>query len=143
MAVTGKDPYNDRDFLLIFNVLLLVVMVLIIFSISGTSVLKNQRFNSITLFILSVVTIIIDLVALSAIFYRLGEYGLTPNRLAVLVSNILVLINLILIMAGLFRINFKNKEFRIVEITVSRYLPVYLAWIVFVVFAFPLIFGMK
>ena len=140
---TGKDPYNDRDFLLIFNVLLLGVMVIIIFSISGTSVLKNQKFNSITLFILSVVTIIIDLVALSAIFYRLGEYGLTPNRLAVLVSNILVLINLILIMAGLFRINFKNKEFRIVEITVSRYLPVYLAWIVFVVFAFPLIFGMK
>ena len=143
MILTGKDPYNDREFLLIFNVLLLGVMVIIIFSVSGTSVIKNQRFNSITLFILSVVTIIIDLVALSAIFYRLGEYGLTPNRLAVLVSNILVLINLILIMAGLFRINFKNKEFRIVEMIVSRYLPVYLAWIVFVVFAFPLIFGMK
>ncbi|HAX92539.1 MAG TPA: DUF4153 domain-containing protein [Bacteroidales bacterium] len=143
MILTGKDPYNDRDFLLIFNVLLLGVMVIIIFSVSGTSVIKNQKFNSITLFILSVVTIIIDLVALSAIFYRLGEYGLTPNRLAILVSNILVLINLIMIMAGLYRINFRNKEFRIVEMTVSRYLPVYLAWIIFVVFAFPLIFGMK
>jgi uncharacterized membrane protein len=143
MILTGKDPYNDREFLLIFNVLLLGVMVIIIFSVSGTSVIKNQRFNSITLFILSVVTIIIDLIALSAIFYRLGEYGLTPNRLAILVSNILVLINLIMIMAGLFRINFRNKEFRIVEMTVSRYLPVYLAWIIFVVFAFPLIFGMK
>lgn len=143
MILTGKDPYNDREFLLIFNVLLLGVMVIIIFSVSGTSVIKNQRFNSITLFILSVVTIIIDLIALSAIFYRLGEYGLTPNRLAILVSNILVLINLILIMAGLFKINFRNREFRIVEIIVSRYLPVYLAWIMFVVFAFPLIFGMK
>ena len=143
MILTGKDPYNDREFLLIFNVLLLGVMVIIIFSVSGTSVIKNQRFNSITLFILSVVTIIIDLIALSAIFYRLGEYGLTPNRLAILVSNILVLINLIMIMAGLFRINFRKREFRIVEMTVSRYLPVYLAWIVFVVFAFPLIFGMK
>jgi hypothetical protein len=48
-----------------------------------------------------------------------------------------------MIMAGLFRINFRKREFRIVEMTVSRYLPVYLAWIVFVVFAFPLIFGMK
>lgn len=143
MILTGKDPYNDREFLLIFNVLLLGVMVIIIFSVSGTSVIKNQRFNSITLFILSVVTIIIDLIALSAIFYKLGEYGLTPNRLAILVSNILVLINLILIMAGLFKINFRNREFRIVEIIVSRYLPVYLAWIMFVVFAFPLIFGMK
>jgi len=143
MIFTGKDPYNDRDFLLIFNVLLLGVMVIIIFSVSGTSVIKNQRFNSITLFILSVVTIIIDLIALSAIFYRLGEYGLTPNRLAIMVSNILVLINLILIMAGLYRINFRKREFRIVEMTVSRYLPVYLAWIIFVVFGFPLIFGMK
>jgi hypothetical protein len=143
MILTGKDPYNDREFLLIFNVLLLGVMVIIIFSVSGTSVIKNQSFNSITLFILSVVTIIIDLIALSAIFYRLGEYGLTPNRLAILVSNILVLINLIMIMAGLYRINFRKREFRIVEMTVSRYLPVYLAWIIFVVFAFPLIFGMK
>lgn len=143
MILTGKDPYNDRDFLLIFNVLLLGVMVIIIFSVSGTSVIKNQGFNSIILFILSVVTIIIDLIALSAIFYRLGEYGLTPNRLAVLVSNILVLINLILIMAGLFRINFKKREFRIVEMTVAKYLPVYLAWIIFVVFGFPLIFGVK
>jgi hypothetical protein len=143
MIVTGKDPYNDRDFLLIFNVLLLGVMVIIIFSVSGTSLIKNQRFNSIILLILSAATIIIDLIALSAIFYRLGEYGLTPNRLAILVSNILVLINLILIMAGLYRINFRKREFRIVEMTVSRYLPVYLAWIIIVVFGFPLIFGIK
>ncbi|MFZ2339947.1 MAG: hypothetical protein WAW07_09550, partial [Bacteroidales bacterium] len=143
MIVTGKDPYNDRDFLLIFNVLLLGVMVIIIFSVSGTSVIKNQRFNSITLFILSVVTIIIDLIALSAIFYRLGEYGLTPNRLAVLASNILVLGNLILIMTDLFRINFRKKEFGALEMNVAKYMPVYLVWIIFVVFGFPLIFGMK
>jgi hypothetical protein len=143
MGVTGKDPYNDRDFLLIFNVMLLGVMVIIIFSVSETSAIKNQKFNSMILFALSVITIIIDLIALSAIFYRLGEYGLTPNRLAVLVSNILVLANLILIMIGLFRINFYGKEFKVVEVTVSRFLPVYLAWIVIVVFAFPFIFGMK
>jgi hypothetical protein len=79
---------------------------------------------------------------LSAIFYRLGEYGLTPNRLAVLVSNILVLINLILIMTNLFRINFKRKDFKIVEVTVSKFLPVYMLWVLIVVFTFPAIFGM-
>ncbi len=143
MAVTGKDPYNDRDFLLIFNAMLLGVMAIIIYSVSGTRTAKTVRFNGIILFMLSIISIAIDLVALSAIFYRLGEYGLTPNRLAVLASNILVLVNLIMIMADLFRINFRNREFRIVEITVSKYLPVYLFWIIFVVFAFPLIFGMK
>lgn len=143
IAVTGKDPYNDRDFLLIFNIMLLGVMVIIIFSVSETSVIKNQMFNAAVLLALSLVTIIIDLIALSAIFYRLGEYGLTPNRLAVLVSNILVLINLALIMADLFRINFQKREFRIVETTVSKYLPVYLIWILIVVFAFPAVFGLN
>ncbi len=143
ILVTGKDPYNDRDFLLVFNIMLLGVMAIIIFSVSETSVIKNQKFNAIILFVLSTVTIIIDLIALSAIFYRLGEYGLTPNRLAVLVSNILVLINLVLIMAGLFRINFKKKDFTIVEKTVSKFLPVYLAWILIVIFAFPAIFGLR
>ena len=143
MTFSGKDPYNDRDFLLIFNVMLLGVMAIIIFSVSETSLTRNQKFNAAILFSLSLVAIIIDLIALSAIFYRLGEYGLTPNRLAVLVSNVLVLINLVLIMADLFRINFRKMEFRMVEMTTAKYLPVYLIWIVIVVFAFPLIFGLK
>jgi hypothetical protein len=143
IVMTGKDPYNDRDFLLIFNIMLLGVMGIIVFSVSETSVIKNQQFNEIILFVLSIITIIIDLIALSAIFYRLSEYGLTPNRLAVLVSNILVLINLVLIMIDLLRINFKKKEFKTVEISVARFLPVYLIWVIIVIFGFPLIFGMK
>jgi hypothetical protein len=95
------------------------------------------------LFVLSIVTIIIDLIALSAIFYRLGEYGLSPNRLAILVSNILILANLVIIMIDLFRINFKKNEFKIVEMSVAKFLPVYLIWIVIVIFGFPFIFGMK
>lgn len=142
MVVTGKDPYNDRNFLLVFNIMLLGVMGIIIFSVSETPVLKNQKINSLILFALSIVTIIIDVIALSAIFYRLKEYGLTPNRLAVLVSNVLVLVNLVLIMTGLFKINFKHKEFSAVEMTISRYLPVYLFWILVVVFGFPVIFGL-
>jgi len=143
IIATGKDPYNDRDFLLIFNIMLLGVMAIIIFSVSETSVIKNQKFNAISLLVLSFVTFIIDLIALTSICIRLGEYGLTPNRLAVLVSNILVLINLVLIMTGLFRINFKKKDFTIVEKTVSKFLPVYLIWILIVIFTFPVIFGIR
>jgi len=142
-VATGKDPYNDRDFLLIFNIMLLGVMGIIVYSVSETSEIKNQKFNSLILFVLSIVTIIIDLIALSAIFYRLGEYGLSPNRLAILVSNILILANLVIIMIDLFRINFKKNEFKIVEMSVAKFLPVYLIWIVIVIFGFPFIFGMK
>jgi hypothetical protein len=70
--------------------MLIGVMGIIVFSISETSINRRQKFNELVLFILSIITLIIDLVALSAIFYRLSEYGVTPNRLAVLGSNILI-----------------------------------------------------
>jgi len=143
MAVKGKDPYNDRDFLLIFNILLIGVMALIIFSVSETSLIRKQRFNEIILFILSLVTLVVNLVALSAIFYRLSEYGFTPNRLAILGSNIAIFINLILISIDLFKISFRKSEIELVELTISKYLPVYLIWILFVVFVLPVIFGLR
>jgi len=142
-AISGKDPYNNRDFLLIFNIMLIGVMAIIVFSVSKTSMNQKHKFNEMVLFILSIVTIIINLIAISAIFYRLGEYGLTPNRLAILGSNILIFINLILITIDLFKINFKKSDLENVEFTISKYLPVYIIWTAIVVFGFPLIFGMK
>ena len=143
IVVTGKDPYNDRDFLIIFNLMLLGVMGIIVFSISETSLNKRNRFNEMTLFALSLITLIIDLVALSAILYRLGEYGFTPNRTAVLGSNLLIFGNLVLIMIDLYRVNFRNKEIKQVELTIAGYLPVYTLWTIFVVFGIPLLFGLK
>lgn len=143
LAISGRNPYSDRDFLLIFNLMLLGVMTVIVFSISETSTNRKQKFNELILFFLSIVTVIIDLIALSAIFYRLGNFGITPNRLAVLGSNILILVNLVLIIIDLYKVNFKNAFIKKVELTVAKYLTVYLIWILFVIFAFPLIFGMK
>ncbi len=143
LAISGKSPYSDREFLLIFNIMLLGVMAVIVFSISETSITRKQKFNELILFILSIITVIIDLIALSAIFYRLGTYGITPNRLAVLGSNILILGNLVLIIIDLYKVNFKNTLINEVELTISKYLPAYIIWIIFVIFGFPLIFGMK
>jgi hypothetical protein len=143
IAITGKDPYNDREFLLVFNLMLIGVMAIIVFSASGTSSRQKQRFNELVLFILSIVTLITNLIALSAIFYRLGEYGITPNRLAILGSNLLIFINLILITIDLFKINFRKTDIEKVGITIASYLPVYIIWVLIVIFTFPVIFGMK
>ncbi len=139
----GKDPYNDRNFLMIFNLMLLGVMGIITFSISETSIHKKQKFNELIVFGIVVLTLIIDLVALSAIVYRVGEYGFTPNRTAVLGSNILIFCNLVLIMRDLYRVNFQNRDIRQVELTIAGYLPIYAAWTILVVFGFPLVFGLK
>ncbi len=143
ILATGKDPYNDRDFLLVFNLMLLGVMAIIMFSVSEISFYGKRRFNDIVIFVLSIVTIIVDLIALSAILFRIGEYGFTPNRIAVLGSNVLILGNLLLIMFDLYKANFRNKGVNQVEVTIAKYLPVYLLWTIFMVFLLPVIFGFK
>ncbi len=143
ILVTGKDLYNDRDFLLVFNLLLLGVMAIVVFSVSGLSANQRYSLKVLILFALSIVTLVVDLIALSAIVYRLGEFGFTPNRTAVLGSNLLIFGNLVLIMIDLFKVAFKGKELKTVEHTIAGYLLVYMIWVIFVTVGFPLIFGMK
>jgi hypothetical protein len=95
------------------------------------------------LFLLSIVTIVVNGIALSAIVFRIAEWGITPNRAAVLGGNVLILINLLLVTAQLFRVISKNADLNIVGTTIARYLPVYFIWTVIVTFLFPLIFGFK
>ncbi len=134
---SGKNPFLDRDFLLIFNVMLLGVMAIIFFSISERSEVNSGKLGRVILLLLTGITLITDIVAISAILYRLGEFGLTPNRVAVLGSNFLILVNLILILIDLIKINFNKSEEERVKVTIAKFLPFYLIWIGFVVFAFP------
>jgi len=136
----GKDPYTDRDFLIMFNLMLAGVMAVIVFSISESAEERRRKFNEVVLFALSIVTLITDLVALSAIFYRLSEYGVSPNRIAVLGSNILILGNLALIAVDLYKVNFRGAPIEKVNYTTARYLPLYMLWTIIVVFGFPIIF---
>lgn len=140
---SGKDPYNDRDFLLIFNALLIGVLALIFFSVAETSKRSSRSKSHLEiwiLFLLSVVTIIVNCIALSAILFRISEWGITPNRAAVLGANLLVLINLLVVTAQLFRVLRKRREISGVGKVIAKYLPIYIIWTVIVTFAFPLIF---
>ncbi len=143
MLLTDRNPYEDRDFLIIFNIMLLGVMGIIIFSISERSTNNKQKFSEIILFMLSIVSIIINLIALSAILYRMEKFGFTPNRVAVLGSNILIFGNLILIMIDLFKVNFKDQKIKNLEINLAKYLPIYTIWTIFVIFILPFLFNFK
>jgi hypothetical protein len=142
LGFSGKNPFSDRDFLIVFNLMLIGVMAIIVFSVAEASTNKKHKFNHLILLLLSALTIIIDIVALSAIFYRLQAFGITPNRMAVLGSNVLILGNLILLLISLYKLNFKKAPIKNVELLIAKYLPFYLLWILIVIFAFPLFFGL-
>lgn len=143
MAFTRKSIYHDRDFLMIFNALLIVVMAIILFSITEATKKENNRISLIFLFVLSILTIITNGIALSAIGYRIFEYGITPNRLAVLGSNMLIFINLIWITFQLIQNINKKKDAENIEQAIAFFLPIYGLWTAIVVFIIPLLFGFK
>jgi hypothetical protein len=143
IVFSGKDPYNDREFLLIFNLLLIGVMAIIFFSVAETSKNTNSRTELWILLLLSFVTIVVNGIALSAILFRISEWGITPNRLTVLGANILILINLLLVSVQLFRGLSMKDQLSGVGKAIALYLPVYFIWTIIVTFLFPLIFGFK
>ncbi len=140
MMYSGKDPYNDRDFLMMFNALLVGVMAVIFFSVSGDTAVSKKSLQIWILFFLSAVTIIVNGIALSAIVFRISEWGISPNRAAVLGANILILVNLLVVSVQLFKVATGKREPETVGRAVSRFLPVYIVWAAIVTFGFPVIF---
>ncbi|HMQ01100.1 MAG TPA: hypothetical protein PKC24_15070 [Cyclobacteriaceae bacterium] len=140
---SGKDPYNDREFLFFFNMLLIGVMALIFFSIAEITKNKASKFGMLLLLGLAVVTIIINGIALSAILFRISSMGITPNRFVITGGNTLILINLFMITYGLFKALKNQHEITRVEKSIAVYLPVYVLWTMIVSFIIPLLFGFK
>lgn len=143
IVYSGKSPYTDREFLRIFNALLIGVMAIIFFSIAETAKNTTNSTETWVLFLLSIVTIVLNGIALSAIVFRISEWGITPNRAAVLGGNVLILINLILVTVQLSKVLSKKAELNGVGKVIAAYLPVYIAWTIIVTFIFPFIFGYK
>jgi hypothetical protein len=143
MVYTKKYPYQDRNVLLLFNVLLMGVMALILFSIAEAGKATKNKFSLIVLFGLSALTLIVNAIALSAIVYRINEFGFSANRIAVLGGNLLIFINLVLVSYKLFVTSFKNGSIEEIEESIAGYLPVYAIWAGLITFFIPLLFQFK
>ena len=140
---TGTFPAKNREYLLLFNVLLIAVMALILFSLSEVTKHTEQRYNHLILFLLSLLAIIVNGVALASILYRINDFGFTPNRFAVLGGDILILVNLLLVSFNLFKVVKGRVEVEKVESSIALFLPLYFVWTAFVTFGFPILFHYK
>jgi hypothetical protein len=141
IAWASKDPFNDREFLLLFNILLIGVLAIVFFSLVELPRAAAGKGALLITLLLSVVTIIVNSIALLAILYRISSWGFTPNRVAVLGANILFFVHLILIALQLFKqYRKKEVEFWAIEKVIAVFLPFYAGWALFVAMVVPFIF---
>jgi hypothetical protein len=91
--------------------------------------------------VLLVSALLADAVALWGIAARISEFGFTPNRVAALGENVILLVNLAWSTVLYLRFLRGRGSFTSLEKWQTDYLPVYAVWAAIVVIAFPPVFG--
>ena len=143
ILVTGRAPSEDRELLIWFDLLLVLVLGMTLYTMSARDAEEPTDLWDVMVLALVVVALVVDGVALSGIISRLAEYGVTPNRLAALGANILLLVNLVLLGIGYVRFIVGRLRYQAIVEVQMRYLPVYAIWAALVVIVFPPLFGFR
>jgi hypothetical protein len=139
LTSTGIDV--EREALILFDLLLVVVLGLLLYSISARDPLAPPGLFDKLQLALVVSALVIDVFVLLEITGRITEYGTTPNKAAALGENVILLANLAWsawLLLGFVR---RNTPFAALERWQTGYLPVYAAWAWIVVLVFPPLFN--
>jgi hypothetical protein len=141
MAWTGRPIDIQRNVLIAFDLLLVLVVGLVLYSASARDPEAPPTvFDGLQL-LLVVSALVVDIVALAAVTSRISEFGFTPNRVAALGENLILLVNLAWT-AWLYAAFLRGRRpFRALESWQVAYLPVYSSWAALVVVVFPPMFG--
>jgi hypothetical protein len=138
---TGRGVDIERNALIAFDLLLVVVLGLLLYSVSARDPGSPPNAFDALQVVLVVSALLADAVALWAIAARVTEFGLTPNRVAALGFNVILLVNLAASAVLLIRFLRGRGSFASLERWQTDYLPVYAAWAAIVVIVFPPLFG--
>jgi hypothetical protein len=138
---TGRGVDIGRNALIAFDLLLVVVLGLLLYSVSARDPHSPPGAFDVVQVALVVSALLADAIALWAIAARITEFGFTPNRVAALGENVILLVNLAWSVVLYISFLRGRASFTALERWQTNYLPVYAAWAAIVVIAFPPVFG--
>ena len=141
MTWTGRGLDFNRDILIAFDLLLVVVLGLLVYSVSARDPQAPPDAFDVMQVVLVISALLADAVALWAIAARISDFGFTPNRVAALGENVILLVNLAWSVVLYVRFLRGRGSFAVLERWQTAYLPVYAAWAAIVVIVFPPLFG--
>jgi len=143
MAWTGSPINVEREVLIGFDLLLVLVVGLVLYAASARDPRAQPDLFDRLQLLLVVSALVVDGVALAAIAARISEFGFTPNRVAALGENLILLVNLAWSARLYARFLRRRVSFAALEQWQIAYLPVYAAWAALVVVVFPPLFGYR
>jgi hypothetical protein len=143
MAWTGNPVTVKREVLIAFDLLLALVVGLVVYAASARDPQAPPGFFDRLQLLLVASALVVDGVALAAIAARISEFGFTPNRVAALGENLILLVNLTGSAWLYVRFLRHRGSFAGLERWQVAYLPVYSIWAALVVAVFPPLFGYR
>jgi hypothetical protein len=140
-VATGNVVEVDRNLLILVDAILVLVFGLLLYAISARDPQAPPgNFDRLQL-LLVISALAVDLLMLTAMVSRIAEFGASPNKIAALGLNLVLLANLAWsawLSLGFLR---RRSPFTSMEDWQTRYLPVYAAWAALVAAVFPPVFG--
>jgi hypothetical protein len=135
---SGRSIGADRDVLILFNLVLVVVLGLLLYSISAREATARPGLFDRLQLALVISALAIDVLVMLALYGRATDaFGFTPNRVAALGENVILLANLAWSTVLLCGFLFGRSAFNRLERWQTNYIPVYAIWAWVVVLAFP------
>ena len=140
-AATALGGAFDRDLLVVFDALLLIVLGLVLYGMSARDPSTSPDWMDRIQLVAVVSALVLDVMVLGAMVARIGELGFTPNRTAALGLNLVLLVNLA--GAAWLSARFLTGRSRLhrLERWQTTYLPVFALWAATVVVILPPLFA--
>lgn len=140
-------PYDNRVTFVLYNIMLAVIVLNMFFVRVDY---KSSIFTKASYIVLPIVAILFDILVLTSSLYRLAEYGITPNKITLVGTNLVMLGNLVFItffniksILNIFKNNEDIKDIKNITIGDTKnvlYIYVYAAWAFIVCFIMPLFY---
>lgn len=140
-------PYDNRFTFILYNIMLAVIILNMFFVRADY---KSSIFTKALYIVLPIIAILFDILVLTSSLYRLAEYGITPNKITLIGTNLVMLGNLVFItffniksILNIFKNNEDIKDIKNITIGDTKnvlYIYVYAAWAFIVCFIMPLFY---
>lgn len=142
-ALTGVGGAFDRELLGVFDALMVVVLGLVLYGISAREPSARPGWSDHVRLVAVLAALALDVMVLAAMAARIGDLGFTPNRVAALGLNLVLLVNLAGTAWYIGRFVAGRSGFARIERWQTAYLPVFAVWAAIVVVVVPAVFSFE